>query len=153
MIEIERRFLVATTPDVLPVPMQIEQAYVTTEPIAVRVRRLDDHHILTIKGGSGLERLEIERDLAAAEFDALWGIATELRIAKRRHRIDLGDGYIAELDLYDGELSGRSIVEVEFPDVETAGAFSPPDWFGREVTLDKRYSNAELARNGWPTTD
>ena len=151
MIEIERRFLVAATPDALPVPMRIEQAYLTTEPIAVRVRRLDDQYILTIKGGSGLERLEIERDLTVGEFDALWNVATELRISKRRHRIALGGGPVAELDLYDGNLSGRGIVEVEFPSVEAADAFNPPDWFGREVTVDQRYSNAELARSGWPT--
>jgi adenylate cyclase len=153
VVEIERRFLVAATPDGLPVPSRIEQAYVTTEPIAVRVRRLDDQHILTIKGGSGLERLEIERDLTSDEFDALWNVGTELRISKRRYRIDLDDGAVAELDLYDGDLSGHSVVEVEFPSVEAAERFDPPDWFGREVTADRRYSNAELARSGWPTDD
>ena len=156
MIEIERRFLVASTPDALPTPARIEQAYLTTEPIAVRIRHVDDQHILTIKGGSGLERLEIERELTAEEFDALWKHATELRISKHRHRIGLGtDGNdrVAELDLYAGDLSGHSIVEVEFPSVEAAERFDPPDWFGREVTLDQRYSNAELARSGWPTDD
>jgi CYTH domain-containing protein len=153
MIEIERRFLVAATPDALPEPLRIGQAYLTTEPIAVRVRRLDDQHILTIKSGSGLERLEIERDLTADEFDALWNVATELRISKRRHRIDLGDDRVAELDLYDGDLSGHSIVEVEFPTVEAAARFRPPEWFGREVTDDGRYSNAGLARHGWPADD
>lgn len=153
MKEIERRFLVAARPEALPTPMRIEQAYLTTEPIAVRVRRLDDRYILTIKGGSGLERLEIERDLDADEFDALWDVATELRISKRRHRIELDEGSVAELDLYDADLSGRSIVEVEFPSVESAERFAPPDWFGREVTADVRYSNAALARNGWPPDD
>jgi adenylate cyclase len=153
MIEIERRFLVAATPDALPTPRRIEQAYLTTEPIAVRVRRVDDQHILTIKGGSGLERLEIERDLDADEFQALWDVGTELRISKRRYRIDLADGAVAELDLYDGDLSGRSIVEVEFPSVEAAERFDPPGWFGTEVTNDVRYSNAELARSGWPALE
>ena len=154
MIEIERRFLVGRLPDDLPTPTRIEQAYLTTEPIAVRVRRRtgDDveARILTIKAGTGLSRTEIERDLTDDEFDALWDQPTELRIEKRRHELDLGSGHTAELDLFDGDLAGRRIVEVEFPDEQAAAAFDPPDWFGHEVTDDARYSNAALARYGWP---
>ena len=151
MIEIERRFLVERIPDRLPTPIQIEQAYLVTEPVSVRVRRKDDARILTIKAGTGLTRTEIERELTDGEFDALWDQPTELRIEKRRHELDLGDGHTAELDLFDGELAGHSIVEVEFPDADTALRFDPPDWFGPEVTEDGRYTNAALARHGWPT--
>jgi len=152
MIEIERRFLVDRVPETLPAPAIVEQAYLTTgpEPVSVRVRRIDERRILTIKSGRGLERIEIERDLEPAEFDALWAIATELRIAKRRHRIDLGGGHVAELDLFDGDLVGRRLVEVEFASTADADAFTPPDWFGTEVTTDPRYTNAALARQGWP---
>ena len=151
MIEIERRFLVERIPDRLPTPIQIEQAYLVTEPVSVRVRRKDDARILTIKAGTGLTRTEIERELTDGEFDALWDQPTELRIEKRRHELDLGDGHTAELDLFDGELAGHSIVEVEFPDADTALRFDPPDWFGPEVTEDGRYTNAALALHGWPT--
>src|SRR5688572_1328440 len=136
MIERERRFLVESLPEPLPEPNRIEQAYLTTGPASVRVRRIDDAHILTIKTGTGRNRTEIERDLSREEFEAIWGAADELRIAKRRHRIDLGDGLTAELDLYDGELVGRRLVEVEFDDDDSAEAFEAPDWFGREVTDD-----------------
>lgn len=150
MIEIERRFLVERVPDDLPDPIRIEQAYLVTEPVSVRVRRKNEARILTIKAGSGLARTEIERELTDEEFDALWGQPTELRIEKRRHEIDLGNGHTAELDLFDGELTGRVIVEVEFPDTDAAATFDPPDWFGAEVTDDGRYTNAALARYGWP---
>ena len=151
MIERERRYLVDRVPDPLPEPDAIAQGYLTTSPVSVRVRRInDDRHVLTLKGGSGRSRTEIERDLDADEFDALWALATELRITKRRHRIDLGNGLTAELDLFDGELDGRRLVEVEFDDDHAAESFAPPDWFGREVTEDGRYTNASLARNGWP---
>src|SRR5262245_15173032 len=129
VIERERRFLVESLPDPLPEPKQIEQAYVSTGPASVRVRRSDDDHILTIKTGSGRNRHEIERDLTQEEFEAIWDSATELRISKRRHRVDLGDGLTAELDLYDGELEGRRLVEVEFDDDDAADHFEPPDWF------------------------
>jgi CYTH domain-containing protein len=150
MIEIERRFLVAEVPPELPEPAKVEQAWVTTMPVSLRVRLIDDRRILTIKAGRGLERMEIERDLTADEFDALWSLATELRVAKRRHFLDLGDGHTAELDLFDGELAGRRLVEVEFDSTDAAAAFTPPEWFGAEVTENPRYTNASLARFGWP---
>jgi CYTH domain-containing protein len=150
VIERERRFLVASLPEPLPEPSRIEQAYVSTGPASVRVRRSDERRILTIKTGSGRNRHEIERDLDQDEFDAIWAAATELRIAKRRHRIDMGNGLTAELDLYDGSLAGRRLVEVEFDSDDAADDFEPPDWFGREVTEDNRYTNSSLARFGWP---
>lgn len=150
MIEIERRFLVADLPGDLPEPAVVEQAYVTTMPVSVRVRRIDERRILTIKAGRGLERVEIERDLDDDEFAVLWNVANELRIAKRRHFVDIGDGHTAELDLFDGELTGRRLVEVEFDSTEEAARFVPPPWFGREVTEDPRYTNSSLARFGWP---
>lgn len=153
MIEIERRFLVDELPGDLPEPVRVEQAYVTTVPVSVRVRRMGGRHILTIKSGSGLRRTEIERDLTEPEFDALWNEATELRIEKRRHHIPLDDGCTAELDLFDGWLAGRRLVEVEFASVDDAEAFEPPAWFGREVTTDPRFTNSSLARDGWPVDD
>jgi adenylate cyclase len=153
MIERERRYLVDAlpTPEAdLPSPQRIVQGYLTTGRVTVRVRRLDSDHILTIKTGSGRNRVEIERFLAAEEFDALWSEATELRIEKRRHRIALDGGLVAELDLFDGVLAGRRIVEVEFADDASADAFTAPCWFGREVTDDNRYTNSSLAKHGWP---
>ena len=48
----------------------------------------------------------------------------------------------AELDIYPSDLV---IVEVEFASLEEAEAFTPPSWFGEEVTGNKQYSNAQLA--------
>jgi adenylate cyclase len=150
VIEIERRFLVDAVPEPLPRPSRIVQGYLMTSPAAVRVRSADGSYTLTIKSGSGLRRTEIERPLDAAEFDALWEVATDLRIEKRRHRIELGHGAVAELDLFDGDLAGRRLVEVEFDDESAAASFEPPEWFGREVTTDPRFTNAALAEHGWP---
>jgi CYTH domain-containing protein len=38
-----------------------------------------------------------------------------------------------------------SRIEVEFSSESQARAFTPPPWFGQEVTHDARYTNAELA--------
>jgi len=153
VIERERRFLVASVPSELPPPHRIVQGYLVTRPVTVRVRRQDDSYTLTVKTGTGLARVEIERELEADEFDALWATADALRIDKRRHVIALPSGHDAELDLFDGALAGRMIVEVEFDDDEAAAGFVAPEWFGREVTYDGRYSNAALASEGWPDDD
>jgi adenylate cyclase len=150
MIERERRFLVDRVPDAVGDGDHIVQGYLMTEPAAVRVRRRDGVCTLTIKTGTGLARTEIEREITVDEFDALWDVATDLRIEKRRHLVPLSDGRVAELDLFTGALDGRRIVEVEFESDDAAAAFEPPDWFGREVTDDGRYTNAALARHGWP---
>ena len=52
--------------------------------------------------------------------------------------------------MYEGELAGLAVVEVEFSSGEEAGDFAPPGWFGRELTGDARYSNASLALDGRP---
>ncbi len=150
MIERERRFLVDRLPDPLPAPSVIVQGYLAVRPVTVRVRRRDGRHTLTVKAGSGRERIEVERDLTPAEFDELWVFADELRIEKRRHVVRLPDGLNAELDQFDGELAGKRIVEVEFDSDDAADVFVPPSWFGREITDDGRYTNAALAQAGWP---
>jgi CYTH domain-containing protein len=67
-------------------------------------------------------------------------------IEKRRYKIPFADGLVAELHVHAGHLAGFNYVEVEFPDVEAAGDFVPPAWFGREVTDDVRFSYGTLAQ-------
>ena len=38
------------------------------------------------------------------------------------------------------------LVEVEFESVEQANSFVPPEWFGDDVTNDKRYHNSYLSK-------
>jgi CYTH domain-containing protein len=64
--------------------------------------------------------------------------------------VDLDGGRVAEVDLYAGSLAGLRIVEVEFASADDASRFTPPSWFGSEVTGDRRWTNAELARHGAP---
>lgn len=67
-------------------------------------------------------------------------------IEKNRYDIPLYDGLIAELDIYHGDLEGLIIVETEFKTEEQADSFIVPDWFGEEITENKRYKNKNLAR-------
>jgi CYTH domain-containing protein len=44
-----------------------------------------------------------------------------------------------EVDVYQRKLKGLVTAEVEFADAESARAFEPPDWLGREVTGDEHF--------------
>ena len=151
MSEIERKFRVARLPTTgLGEGTPLRQAYVAVEgDVEVRVRSDGTHHALTVKGGAGLERDEVEVAIDAAAFADLWRLADTRHLEKTRHRVDL-DGLTAELDLYAGTLAGLAVVEVEFASRQEAEAFEPPDWFGAELTGNPGWSNAALARNGVP---
>ena len=151
MIERERKFLVDELPDDLGPATPIDQGYLAVDrPVQVRVRRAGDGHTLTVKQGRGRVRTEVEVDIDAEVFDELWPITERRRVRKDRHRVPLGDGLTAEVDLYRGHLEGFRVVEVEFDDDHDPDAFEPPDWFGREVTGDGRYGNIQLSEADGP---
>jgi CYTH domain-containing protein len=154
--EIERKFLVDRLPDsVADYPhTAIRQGYViaTDTGLELRIRQKGRRFFQTIKAGEGLSRTEIEISLSREQFDELWPYTNGRRVNKFRYQVPVGD-HVAELDLFDGGLAGLRLVEVEFPSVEASRVFTPPDWFGAEVTEDKRYKNKWLAVNGIPEND
>ncbi len=148
--EIERRFLVAGLPDEAPSGVRMRQGYVALDGnVSVRVREADGGHVLTVKGGQGLSRTEVEFSTDVAQFDALWALTGDRHIDKCRHVVQVGE-HTVEIDVFGGELSGLVIAEVEFVSVDAAHAFVPPLWFGREVTDEPSWNNASLALHGRP---
>jgi adenylate cyclase len=150
MPEIERKFRVHDVPDGLDHGTRLRQAYLAVDgDVEVRVRDSAGTFVLGVKGGRGLERTEVEREIDAATFDELWRLAEARRIDKIRYRVPTG-GHTAEVDVYSGSLAGLVVAEVEFPSRQEAEEFSPPAWFGDELTGDPRWSNAGLASHGTP---
>ncbi len=153
--EIERKFLLRELPppERLGDGVALRQGYLAIDgSVALRIRITPDRCVLTVKAGAGIQRTEVEREVTVEEADALWAHTGGRHIDKVRHRVPLADGLIAELDRYHGHLEGLATVEVEFPDLDTAAAFVPPDWFGRDVSEEPGWSNAELALHGRPST-
>ncbi len=152
--EIERKFLVRRLPDTLESYPQttIRQGYLitTNNGIELRVRQKAECFYQTIKMGEGLSRTEIEITLSEDQFKELWPHTAGRRVDKTRYKVPVGE-YTAELDRFEGDLEGLEMVEVEFSSVDVSQQFIPPDWFGTEVTEDKRYKNKWLAANGLPT--
>jgi adenylate cyclase len=154
-IEIERKFVLAEIPasDVLGSGQLLRQGYLAEEDdVTVRVRITERAAMLTVKAGAGLSRTEVEVRIPRHEAGALWSHTAGRRIEKTRHRVthpDLGD-HVADVDVYAGALAGLCTAEVEFDSEDEAHSFTPPGWFGREVTGERAWTNAALARHGLP---
>jgi adenylate cyclase len=157
-VEIERKWVADRRPDAVTPDLRgtkLRQGYLAEDgDVTVRVRISDEWARLTIKAGSATARTEVEVDVDRTEAEQLWPFTDGRRIIKTRYRVPLdpshGDGLVAEVDLFEGDLAGLCLVEVEFPSEEAAAAFEAPEWFGRDVTSIKGWSNADLARNGRP---
>ncbi len=149
-MEIERKFLIPSLPETLeeyPVCL-MEQAYLCRQPV-LRVRR-EEHgeeksFVLTYKSKGLLEREEYNLPLDEEAYQHLRAKADGRWITKRRYLIPEKDGLTIELDVFEGELTGLVMAEVEFPDRGTAEAYRAPEWFGKEVTYDPAYHNSNLS--------
>ena len=151
-MEIERKYLVGSLPENLDAfsHVEIEQGYLCTSP-TLRIRRMGDSFILTVKEKmhsltSAIVNREEEFFLSSESYARLRGKCEGIMVEKTRYRIPVGK-YTAELDIFHGRHEGLLLVEVEFPSLEAANAFTPPAWFGQDVSNDPRYRNSWLAHN------
>lgn len=150
--EIERKFLLKSLPSVVQAApsVPILQGYLAyDEHTEVRLRQHGRKYFLTVKQGGGLKRKEIEEEIPAAQFHALWP-ATEGRRLKKVRSVIKQDSFRLEIDRYRGDLAPLLVAEVEFPSIEASERFKKPDYFGEEVTDDQDYRNVSLAIHGVP---
>lgn len=148
-MEIERKYLVKTLPANLDQyeSKKIAQGYLCTEPV-VRIRRSNDDYYMTYKGDGLMAREEYNLPLTKEAYDHLRPKIDGLLIAKTRYLIPLDEKLTAELDVFEEDLSGLTIVEVEFDTIEEANTFIAPDWFGEDVTNSGKYHNSYLSQHG-----
>ena len=145
-MEIERKFTVKALPENLDsYPFHlIEQAYLNTDPV-LRIRRQDDEYYLTYKGKGLMAREEYNLPLTAEAYEHLKPKADGILITKDRYVIPEKDGLFIELDVFHGKYEGVLLAEVEFPDEASALSFTPPEWFGTDVTFSSEYHNSTLS--------
>ena len=147
-MEIERKFLIKK--DQLPADLysypchQIEQGYLCTEPV-VRIRRQDEEYFLTYKSKGLMAREEYNLPLDEASYQHLLTKIDGRLIRKKRYMIPLDDSLTIELDVFEGDLAPLLLAEVEFPDETSALSFTPPEWFGTDVTFSNEYHNSTLS--------
>ena len=115
----------------------------TPDP-TIRLRRMDDAWYFTVKGLSMDEgTLEFEVSLSQEQGLALMPHAFQ-SLEKTRHIVQ-EDGYLWEVDVYSGKLSGLVIAELENRNYAVFPPVSFPVWVSLDVTNDFRYKNACLA--------
>lgn len=146
-MEIERKFLINTLPENLSqYPFrQLEQGYLCTEPV-VRIRREDDNYYLTYKSKGLMVREEYNLPLTQNAYRHLLPKIDGILITKKRYLIPLSEKLTIELDIFEDELAPLLLAEVEFSSEEEADSFTPPEWFGEEVTYSTQYHNSTLSQ-------
>ncbi len=139
--EIEEKYLVL--PQKLPIlkrGQKIIQAYLSTDPV-VRARVKNNKGYLTIKFRE--YGVNIEYDISISLSDVL-GIIERCsnKVEKTRYNIKV-KGKIWEVDIFEGDNKGLIIAEIELKRLDEK--FQKPLWVSKEVTIEKKYSNASLA--------
>ena len=145
-MEIERKFLLKNDNwREGAVGVHYKQAYLNEKgDNTVRVRIEGEKAKLTIKGkSSNISRLEFEYDIPMEDAEALFTLAKTPIVEKYRYKI-MYAGNCWEVDEFLGLNRGLVVAEIEL-ESETQ-PFEKPDWIGMEVSGDKRYTNANLAR-------
>lgn len=144
--EIERKFLVRDDRwrDLVTEKMNLRQAYVAgMEDRSVRVRLTNQTvATLTVKIGRSITRDEFEYQIPIPDAEELLGNAIGLVIEKTRYKVPFRD-FVWEVDVFRGAHRGLVIAEVEMNDENDDPEL--PEWLGREVTGEYRYSNQALA--------
>jgi len=145
--EIERKFLLRDEGwrPLAVARIRLCQFYLAAGPRrTIRVRVSEGRQAtLTLKfAGSGRGRDEFEYPIPLAEAEEMRSFALGRVIEKTRFHVQ-HEGYLYEVDEFEGQLKGLLIAELETPDMVSADALPP--WLGREVTHDPRFYNAQLA--------
>lgn len=158
-MEIEKKYTLKKLPENLEgYPCKvIEQAYLNTSPV-VRVRKSNDTYYLTYKGDGLMAREEYNLPLNAESYRHLLSKADGNIISKKRYVIPIenpqfDDSFhpsaehklFIELDVFAPPFAPLVMAEVEFPSVEMADAFIPPEWFDEDVTDNIEYHNSTMS--------
>ena len=143
-MEIERKFLIEKKIDLDSLEFDdIVQGYITLDP-EVRVRSKGGKYYYTSKSEGDMARDEREKEISAETYFSLMQDRNGGIVEKRRYYMPYGK-YTIEIDKYCSHLEGVVVAEVESETMEEAESFTPPNWFGREVTCDARFKNKNLS--------
>jgi len=145
-IEIERKFLVKTTPfHLAKKSLRIRQGYIVNDQKQViRVREKGNQYFLTLKGNNiGISRLEFDFPISKEDADELIKHFCQTAIIdKTRHYVE-HNGHTWEVDEFHGSNDGLIVAEIELETEDET--FDIPDWIGEEVTPEEKYYNMNLA--------
>ncbi|WP_167608136.1 CYTH domain-containing protein [Maribellus sediminis] len=151
MVEIERKFLVDINKwHPATEGHKIIQGYLSTDKNrVVRVRVKGDNAYLTIKGESkGISRTELEYEIPFNDAKILLEMCVDFPVEKIRY-VQEFEGKVWEIDVFENVNEGLVMAEVELQDEKEEIVL--PHWISKEVSDDKRYFNAWLAKHPYST--
>ena len=163
-LEIERKFLVASVPDVWPVPFKdisIYQAYLMPRDSRVSSERVRNSrplssglsvytHTTKIRLADGVHE-EHEKEVPLSSYSRLLARGhSPARVIQKTRRVFDWAGHTFELDIFEGSLHRIVILEVELPTMDTPVELPPFIEIVREVTSESGYTNAAMASRGRP---
>lgn len=154
-IEIEHKYLILEEEWRRQKPVKsvaLRQGYLCNdEHKSLRVRLMEDRAFLTLKSRSkNARRHEFEYEIPAEDGKQMLELLAYARIEKTRHYITY-EGKLWEVDEFEGLNKGLFVAEIELDREDET--YLLPSWAGRNITSDKRYSNANLAINPFSTWD
>lgn len=149
--ELELTYLAKELPRDLaskPNKLLVDVYYPSEDPHPLlRIRQKGDTYEITKKvmanGTDSSHMLEHTIQLTAEEFAALTA-APGKRVAKRRYDYEY-QGRKAEIDVFEGELSGLVVVDFEFTDRDDQLAFQMPNFCLADVTQEAFIAGGKLA--------
>ena len=159
--ETERKYLLAQLPPFLstgePVPdtgeaasaKELRQGYLPGDKLRERLREVRQGeqvtYLRTIKGGSGVQRIEVEEEASSEVFDQMWPLTEGCRVHKRRYSVPDGALVWVVDEFLDRDLV---LAEVELPSPDVRPPI--PTWMAphlvRDVTGEDEFVNLNLAR-------
>ncbi len=153
-IEIERKWLVE--PGIISLDMfakkyiKIRQHYIQYHNPEIRIRDEEGEKFsLTFKSElqTPIARRELNIEITEQEYNAFSARTKGFEICKKRYcKLFDETNYKLMVDVFEGNLEGLIIAEVEFPDKKEAENFEPLRWFGKEVTGDLMFRNVNLSK-------
>lgn len=148
-VEIERKFLVKNNDwKTLGEAVLYKQGYICSDfERVVRVRVAGEKAYLTIKSKTvkgSISRMEYEYEIPLTDGEELLNTLCEKPIVEKTRTKVKWEGFIWEIDEFSGLNEGLVVAEIELPTEDTP--FEKPDWIGKEVSEDKRYSNSNLIK-------
>ncbi|MFZ2151147.1 MAG: hypothetical protein WAZ12_05170 [Candidatus Absconditicoccaceae bacterium] len=150
--EIERKFLIKKLPEnIIEYPSKkiIQGFFKDENNKTIRIRKVEFkegiEYFQTIKKGHGLIRKENEINLIKKDFDKMWKKVGNRYLEKTRYTISYENKEI-EVDVYDGKNQGLVTAEIEFNTPLESGNIIIPKWFDKEITEDRKFTNANLAK-------
>jgi CYTH domain-containing protein len=150
--EFERRFILPDIPAGVSDERRISDLYLDGTRLRVR--------LVATPGGVVLQRkLGQKRRIAEDDPTTIWHTSLYLNQAEYELLASLSGGTLIKtrwtidvdrrrgaVDVFEGELAGLVLLEVDLVGFDDFHNFIPPTWVGTEVTTDETFTGGSLAR-------